>query len=41
MKKSCKMLQRWHTELVNYEKHDKVWRRIEKYTILLQVTRIT
>jgi len=22
--KSCEMVQRWHTELVKYEKHDKV-----------------
>ena len=30
MKKVAKIVQRWHTELVKYEKHDKVWRRIEK-----------
>jgi len=42
--KRCKcreVVQSWYMELVKYEKHDKVWRRIEIYSILLQVTRIT
>ena len=39
-----KKVVKWYkvgTEFVKYEKMKTLWRRIEKYTILLQVTRIT